>query len=38
MANDFDEPFKGPFNTLDIKIESEFLKKSSKITFEIELK
>ncbi len=38
MAKDFDEPFKGPFNRLDIKIENEFIDESSEISFEIELK
>jgi hypothetical protein len=37
MAKVFDEPFNGPFNKLDIKTESDFLNKSSRITFEIEL-
>jgi hypothetical protein len=38
MAKSFDEPFKGPFNRLDIKPENNFKKNSSEITFEIELK
>jgi hypothetical protein len=37
MSRTFDEPFKGPFDRLDIKIEKEFEKDSSELTFEIEL-
>lgn len=38
MAKNFDEPFTGPFQKLDISIENEFNKKGSKITFDLELK
>ena len=38
MAKAFDEPFKGPFDRLDIKLEKEFEKDSSELMFEIELK
>ena len=37
MAKAFDEPFKGPFDRLDIKLEKEFEKDSSELMFEIEL-
>jgi hypothetical protein len=37
MAKAFDEPFKGPFDRLDIKLEREFEKDSSELMFEIEL-
>ena len=37
MAITFDEPFKGPFDRLDIKLEKEFKNDSSELTFEIEL-
>ncbi len=37
MAENFDEPFLGPFQKLDVSIENEFNKKGSKITFDLEL-
>jgi hypothetical protein len=37
MAKLFDEPFKGPFDRLDIKLEKEFENNSSALIFEIEL-
>jgi hypothetical protein len=37
MAKNFDEPFSGPFQKLDISIDNEFNKKGSKITFDLEL-
>lgn len=38
MAKNFNEPFFGPFQKLDISIENDFKKKGSKITFDLELK
>ena len=37
MSKAFDEPFKGSFNRLDIKLEKEFENDSSELSFEIEL-
>lgn len=37
MSKGFDEPFKGSFDRLDIKLEKEFENDSSELTFEIEL-
>lgn len=37
MAKNFDEPFSGPFQKLDISIENEFNKRGAKITFVLEL-
>lgn len=36
MSQDFDVPYKGSFDRLDIKLEKEFENDSSELTFEIE--
>ncbi len=37
MCKDFDEPFNGPFKTLDISLAKEFKNMKSKVEFEIEI-
>jgi hypothetical protein len=38
MAKDFDQLFKGPFRSIDVRFKGSFKSNASNITFEIELK
>jgi hypothetical protein len=38
LAKDFDQPFKGPFRSIDVRLKGSFKSNASDITFEIELK